>query len=96
MMNSPTASIPQESIVSETPVQTAMAKARAKSVEARIRRKETQVALKAQLDVGVYVYPDSPPGVGWVLERIGYAKLYFRDKQRCESYYWMLVSKGIG
>jgi hypothetical protein len=33
------------------------------------KAKAERAAQRAELAPGVFVYPDSPPGVGWVLER---------------------------
>jgi hypothetical protein len=44
---------------------------------ARAARKDAQKANTKRLPYGALVYPDSPPGVGWVLDRRGYPKRYY-------------------
>jgi hypothetical protein len=64
------------------------------SAEAKRAFSEKQSLETIYLDVGVKVYPDRLPGVGWVLDRVGYVKRYLKDKDSCISHYWQLVRRG--
>lgn len=64
--------------------------------QVRTDRRAALEATREYLDVGVSVIKDGPPGVGWVLERIGKANRYLGTKEVAIKHYWQLVSRGEG
>lgn len=95
-MSTPTQTNPKTEILCPTTPTEAKAAGRVKSKIAREANKILRESLREQLDVGVWTYPDSPPGVGWVLERTGKPNRYYNDRNMVVWSYWQLVSRGEG
>lgn len=54
--------------------------ARAKALASREAATALRSSQRITLPDGSLIYPDSPPGIGWVLERPRMAKRYFATK----------------
>lgn len=69
-----------------TLTQTALAPHQRATLAAKVsvaKRKADREASLVVLEDGSKVYPDSPPGIGWVLEKPGYNKKYMSTKDLC-------------
>lgn len=57
-------------------------------------KREARKALREVLEDGSVVYPDSPPGVGWVLEWRGYhSKKYLRSRDEAVQHWKALTGR---
>lgn len=60
------------------------------AARARAVKSEREAARRLQrvdLASGVYVYPDNPPGIGWVLVEAGRDKRYYATKDMAIAQY---------
>ncbi len=69
--------------------------ARLKARQARADRSAALMATHQALALGVEVYQDSPPGVGWVLARTGLPNKYLATRELAIAHWHALEQRSV-
>lgn len=63
--------------------------------DARKQRREIVAASREDMAPGIFIILDSPPGIGWRLERNGYPTRYLATRELAIAHYRKLVGGAI-